>query len=168
MSVVRAMIQQMERIRKQESIPSAITDILRKTSPPNIDTVITVMLDMLRNHAIAITSYIDIMLTKIVHRAERRGISVHAWGRCCGREDCFTCMGKYNAHYPEIAVKRSNGGSKAVRSRDLIKFLEELGFNQEEIRTFCLAIDVRAGLVKLSNYLALFYTKLGVVEVHHA
>jgi len=167
MSVVRAQIQQMERIRKQGSIPATITDILRRMSPPNIDTIIAVMLDTLRTHAIAITKYMDIVVEKITRRAEERGMSVHVWSRCCRREDCFTCMGKYDAHYPEIAIKQPDGSQRSVRSRDLVKFLEGLGFGQEEIRAFCIAIDVRAGLLKLSNYIALFYNKLGVVEVHH-
>jgi len=167
MSVVRSQIRQMEQIRKQENIPSVITDILRKVGPPNIDAVITVMLDTLRVHAVAITGYIDIVIKKITRRAEKRGIPVHASGRCCNRDDCFTCMGKYDAHYPELFVKQPDGTLKTIRSRELVKFLEELGFDQEEIKTFCVAIDVRAGLIKLSNYIALFYSKLGVVEIHH-
>jgi len=163
-----ARIRQMEQIRKQESIPSDITDILRKTSPPNIDVIIAVMLNTLRIHAVAITDYIDIVIEKVIQLAEKRGTPVYAWARCCNREDCFTCMGKYDAHYPEIYRKLPNGSQKVIRSRDLVKFLEELGLDQEEIRAFCVAIDVRAGLIKLSNYLSLFYSKLGVVEVHHA
>jgi len=166
MSVVRATIRQMEHVRKMR-IPSTITDILKKTSPPNIETIVTLMLDTFRSHAIAVTKYIDIVVEKIRKRAEERGIVTYAVSRNCFREDCFTCMGKFDAHYPHLITRTADGITKAIRSRDLRKFLESLGFDEEEVTALLVAIDVRSGLIKLSNYLALFYTRLGVVEVSY-
>jgi len=74
-------------------------------------------------------------------------------------------MGKYDAHYPEIAVTMPDGTRKTIRTRELKGFFKGLGLDREEIDAFCTAIDVRNGLVKMTNYLALFYTKLGVIEV---
>jgi len=164
-AVVRASVRQIAQIWRQGKIPPTIIDILRKTSPPNVDTIILVVLDMLRTHAIALTDYIDIVLREIDRRAREQGMVVTAGSRSCHSSRCFTCLGKYDAHYPEVIVRLPDGSRKTIRSRELIRFLEGLKFDEEEIRSFLTAIDARIGLIKLSNYFALFYTKLGVVEV---
>jgi len=165
--VVTARIRQMQRIRERERIDPTVADILRKTSPPNIDQILAVMLNVLRSHAIALTDYIDIIISKMKEKAGEQGLGLWVESACCHREDCFTCMGKYDAHYPEVYVREYGGRKKKIRTRELTKFMEGLGFSEEEISAFCTAIDARTGLIKLTNCLALFYTKLGVVEIHH-
>jgi len=140
--------------------PPSLAERLRRRAPPNVERVLDVSLHQIRELAIAATDHID----DLIERLRRRGVAVEARSVCCRRSNCYTCLGRYDLHYP--AVYRKVGDEwRHVRTRDLRPFLRGAGLSEGEVAELMDAIDVRTALVKIHNYLCTLFNHLGLARV---
>jgi len=140
---------------------------LQKATAPNISDITTVMLNELNTLAREADRIVKGLMRIVVEEAHKKGITLKAHAVCCYRDDCFTCLGKFDTHFPY--VYRWNDEKKdwsLIRTRNLRTWVKEnLDLGDGFALLLDQAMDVRITFIKLHNYLATILNHLGIVNV---
>jgi len=162
-----ARIDAIARLKAQKEIIPYIKEELQKVASPNISDIVTVMMNELNILARRADQIVKGLMEMLVKEAHEKGITLKAVAHCCHRDDCFTCLGKFHAHFPYVYIwDEEKKAWSIIRTRNLRTWAKKnLDLGDGFALLLDQAMDVRVALIKLHNYLGTLLNHLGIVHV---